>query len=161
MCLSAFLVIAPEEEKEDQETARNSVLLGHLNPAANWDHIGALDEKRIQTHSKGWMIPSSHLIYRESPQNAARRILREQLGIPDMELSGPEVVSETYPSMRHPDLEHWDLEFIFKGRLSRDTLPKSNAWVDLKFVDLSKVTKKDITRSHEDILRSSGFKIPE
>ena len=76
MCLSSFLVISEESDSR-------VVLMGHLNPKAPWDHIGALDESRIQAHSKGWMLPSSHLIVHESPQEAATRILKEQLGIDD------------------------------------------------------------------------------
>ena len=33
LCLSAFLVITDEQNS-------NSVLMGHLNPQAPWDHIG-------------------------------------------------------------------------------------------------------------------------
>jgi len=74
VCISAFLVISDIENP-------NSALMGHLNPEAPWDHLGALDSSRIEIHSKGWMLPSSHLIVYESPQDAAKRILREQLEI--------------------------------------------------------------------------------
>ena len=73
MCLSSFLVISESDSKR--------VLMGHLNPKAPSGSLGALDESRIQAHSKGWMLPSSHLIVHESPQEAAARILKEQLGI--------------------------------------------------------------------------------
>src|SRR3989442_4075768 len=52
------------------------VLMGHMNPKAPWDHIGALDPSRVEAHSRGWMLPSSHLIFLESPDEAARRIAR-------------------------------------------------------------------------------------
>src|SRR5436309_10878346 len=58
-CLSAFLVIG--------RTGRPSqVLMGHLNPSGPWDHVGALDQERAEVNSKGWMLPSSHLIDRKS-----------------------------------------------------------------------------------------------
>lgn len=50
LCLSSFLVI---------EEGNGRVLMGHLNPSAPWDDIGALDAKRAMIHSKGWMLPSS------------------------------------------------------------------------------------------------------
>ncbi len=54
-CLSAFLVVS--------KTGRpNHVLLGRLNPEAPWDYVGALDRERAERNSKGWMVPSSHLI---------------------------------------------------------------------------------------------------
>ncbi len=36
-CLSSFLILSPENNPKE-------VLMGHLNPSAPWDHIGALDE---------------------------------------------------------------------------------------------------------------------
>src|ERR1700693_1648788 len=70
LCLSAFLVIRDN---------RGKVLMGKLDPEAPWDHLGALDPKRIELHRSGWMLPSSHLIVHESPKSAAERIVKEQL----------------------------------------------------------------------------------
>ena len=157
MCLSSFLVISESDSKR--------VLMGHLNPKAPWDHIGALDESRIQAHSKGWMLPSSHLIVHESPQEAAARILKEQLGIDNrmVTLSDPKVVSEVSTPKRFPNLpQHWDIEFIFRGTLASGVqVPKSDAWTDLKFVDVNKTARSEMARSHEDILESIGFRFAD
>src|SRR2546426_302449 len=101
ICLSAFLVISQTGHPE-------RVLMGHLNPNGPWDHIGALDAERAEMNSKGWMLPSSHLMLGESPQGAAERILKEQLGLPSQALTGPHVFSEVYGAKNH-----WDLEFVF------------------------------------------------
>src|SRR5256886_9466843 len=63
ICLSAFLVISQTGHPE-------RVLMGHLNPNGPWDHIEALDAERAEMNSKGWMLPSSHLMLGESPQGA-------------------------------------------------------------------------------------------
>src|SRR5437867_12050328 len=60
-CLSAFLVIGETGHPEN-------ILMGHLDPAAPWDHVGALDPERAEANSKGWMLPSAHLMIGESPQ---------------------------------------------------------------------------------------------
>ncbi len=152
MCLSAFVVLT-------EAGSPNHVLLGHLNSNANWDHIGGLDSERVTAHSNGWMIPSCHLLLKESPQEAARRVLDEQLGLKDVALSEPKVVSEVYAPKRFPDLpSHWDLEFIFRGVLPRRELPTVTAWKELSFVDVSRTKKSEIARSHEDVLESAGFK---
>ncbi len=153
LCLSAFLLIA-EPGHPDR------VLMGHLNPAAPWDHIGALDESRTAVHSRGWMLPSSHLILHESPDAAARRIAWEQLERDDLTFSGPQVVSEVYTPRRFPNLvKHWDLEFLFRGEWPGGAAPKAAAWTDLRFVDLPSTAKTAIARSHEDILASAGWKL--
>lgn len=153
LCLCSFLVLS---EVSDPEI----VLMGHLNPKAQWDHIGALDEDRIRIHSKGWMLPSSHLMLRESPQEAARRIAREQLGLEDLRIQEPKVVSEVSTPKRFPNLpQHWDIEFIFLGSLEKSQLKSPNAWADLQFINPATTARSAIARSHEDILESAGFKV--
>ena len=153
LCLSSFVVIS-------EESNPRLVLMGHLNPEANWDHVGALDENRVEVHSKGWMLPSSHLMIRESPQEAAARIAREQFELEDLKLSSPKVLSEVYAPKRFPELaEHWDIEFIFFGGLSKKRLGKPFAWNDLRFIDSSRTKRSEFARSHEDILESAGFSI--
>lgn len=131
--------------------------MGRMNPEFAWDHIGALDPKRVEVHGRGWMLPSSHLIFQEGPQEGAQRILREQLEAPYLQLSGPQVVSEVHTPRRFPERPaHWDLEFIFRGEWPEAQPPKAPAWRELKFVDTRTVGKQNIARSHEDILASAG-----
>lgn len=141
-CISAFLIIS-KNNNPDQ------VLMGHINKKAPWDHLGALDPERVERHSKGWMLPSSALILGESPNQASKRILKEQLSLDDRHLEGPLVFSEVYGSM-----DHWDLEFLFLGEC--DEVPSNEAWSQLKFVDLTKTGRDDIARGHEDILAHVG-----
>jgi ADP-ribose pyrophosphatase YjhB (NUDIX family) len=105
------------------------------------------------------MLPSSHLIVKESPQEAARRIAREQLDLPDLAVGEPKVVSEVYAPRRFPENPaHWDLEFIFRGEVGTHEVRKARAWNDLQFVDLDVTPKSEIARSHEDILESAGLR---
>jgi len=83
--------------------------------------------------------------FRGIPQEAATRILKEQLGLENENLEGPRIISEIYG-----DEEHWDLEFLFLGEL--ENAPSHNAWLELKFVDLSKTRREEIARLHEDVL---------
>jgi ADP-ribose pyrophosphatase YjhB (NUDIX family) len=122
------------------------------------------------------MLPSSHLMIHESPQEAARRILREQLGLDGSEVAvvvslreEPRVVSEVYSSKATSAPGHWDIEFIFQGSAmpgilselnkvhTGDDLNKGRPWTELAFVDLRRTPKSGIARSHEDILESCGF----
>ena len=155
MCLSAFLVIS-------ERGTPGRILLGHLDPAANWDHIGALDAERTQVHAKGWMIPSCHLMLGESPQDAARRVAKEQLGLEDLTFGEPTIVSDSYTPRRFPDLpSHWDLEFIFRVELPRENTPRASAWLELAFVDISATSRRAMARSHEDVLESVGLRFAD
>lgn len=153
LCLSTFVLLS--------EAGRPStVLMGKMDPKADWEQIGALDPARVEAHRHGWVLPSSHLILHESPQEAAVRILREQLGLGPLRLDGPQVVSEVYTPRRFPSHHaHWDLEFLFRGTLEAGTVPSSHAWTELRFVDPATTGAETIARSHEDLLASAGFPV--
>ena len=151
LCLSSFVLLT-------STTRPTAVLMGRMDPKAPWDHLGALDAKRVEAHRHAWMLPSSHLIFRESPREAAERIVREQLTLPALPLEGPQVVSDVYAPRRFPNHgAHWDLEFLFRGSLEESRLPTSPAWSALEFVDTRKVRREEIARSHEDVLASAGL----
>ena len=148
LCLSSFVVL----------TDGGRVLMGHLDPKAPWDHIGALDSGRAAAHSKGWMLPSSHLMLYESPKDAAQRILAEQLGLEGVHLSEPMVVAEVGTPRRFPGLlKHWDFEFIFRGQGPAGSPPRSGAWTELRYIDTKATPRKEIARSHDEVLESAGF----
>lgn len=147
LCLSAFLILSRPGKP-------GQVLLGHLNPKADWEHIGALDQARAERNSKGWMLPASHLILNESPLEAAQRILREQLGGLNVRLKGPEVFSEVYG----PEA-HWDLEFVFLGETPG--VPQTSAWDELRFLDVGRARRADFARLHEDILAHVGLRVSD
>lgn len=142
ICLSAFVIISKKDNPR-------MVLMGRINEKAAWDHIGALDQGHVERHRKGWMLPSSHLICGEDPRQAASRILKEQLGLTDQQVSGPMVFSEV-----SGPLKHWDLEFVFQGE--RGEAPSHEAWKQLEFVDVTQIRKEEIARSHEEILAHVG-----
>jgi len=142
MCISAFVIVSKKGEP-------GSILLGKINKDANWDHIGALDKKRVERNSIGWMLPSSHLMLYETPEGAARRILREQLHVRDMKVSGPLTFVDTSGNENH-----WDIGFIFLGE--RESVPRSDAWRELRFVDSGSLRSEDVVRSQIDVLAYAG-----
>jgi ADP-ribose pyrophosphatase YjhB (NUDIX family) len=147
MCISAFLVISKKDEA-------SKVLVGRINKNAEWDHIGAIDGKRLERFASGWMLPSSHLIMFETPEGAARRILREQLGIRNLKLEGPLTFADTGAAYFSGMLNHWDIGFIFTAE--REALPSSDAWDELKFADVNALKRDDMVRSQLDILTYAG-----
>jgi len=142
MCLSVFVVIS-------QKGNPSGILMGRINKSAQWDHLGALDAERAERHSRGWMLPSSHLLLYESPQDAAQRVMREQLRVFDQKLDGPVTFVEAYGP-----LNHWDFEFVFQGM--RDSITPNDAWLDLRFVDVRKLKMEELVRAQADILASMG-----
>jgi ADP-ribose pyrophosphatase YjhB (NUDIX family) len=152
-CLSSFVLLSPK-------SGRERVLLGHLDPNAPWGEIGALDPKRIHLNATGWMLPSSHLLHFESPEQAAQRVLAEQLGLEEVALEAPMIFSEKYRPARHPERgDHWDLEFLFRGRLASDAEVRHRAWKELRWLDPATTPRKEFTRSHDEILENAGYRV--
>jgi ADP-ribose pyrophosphatase YjhB (NUDIX family) len=151
MCLSVFLLLGEPGQKD-------RVVLGHLNPKAPWDRIGALDAARAAQHQKGWTIPSCHLLYYESPADAAQRIAREQLDLSTVDFEGPQVISEAYtrPS-GSPNERHWDLGFVFRGTWPAGRPMQADPWTELRYVDVAHTPRSAFARSHADVLDLVGL----
>jgi ADP-ribose pyrophosphatase YjhB (NUDIX family) len=152
-CLSAFLIATHGQDP-------HRVLLGQLDPSAAWDQIGALTPDRVAAHADGWLLPACQLIYGEAPNEAAARIVREQLGGVPLQLGPPTIVSEVYAPRRRPNAGgHWDLEFVYRARCDEGPRPIPTAWKRLEFVDVRKVRRIDFRRSHDEILEGAGLPI--
>ncbi len=154
LCLSAFVVVRPNG-------VGGLALLGKVRPEADWGRIGALDAERVGRMASLWMLPSSHLILYESPEEAARRIVREQLGAELPDLAAPVVISELSARSDAPDDPHWDLGFVFEGRWPSTRFPASPAFSELAFVDVARTRRSEIGRGHADVLDRVGLRAPD
>ena len=151
-CLSVFLVIEPADRS-------GSVLMGRIDPTADWWEIGAMTRTLLQRTGERWMLPSSQLLLFESPAEAAHRVLAEQLGSPRVDLENPLVFSD--PSERPGSSgrdPHWDFHFVYRGRWKSPTAPRAPAWKQLEFVDVSRTRRAEIARDQGDVLELVGLK---
>ena len=150
MCLNVFLVLrAPDDP--------GRVLLGRVAPSPRWEEVGALDPARIASASGRWMIPASQLLLLEGPQEAARRVGKELLGMEVRSLPSPQVFSETSsrPGSTASD-PHWDLHFIFV-LAGPAAAPRSDLWQHLDYVRVSATPPADFARNHGDVLELIGL----
>jgi hypothetical protein len=151
MCLNVFLVL-----QKPGDAGR--VLLGRVAPDSRWEEAGGLDSSRLERVGTRWMLPSSQLLLLESPDAAAGRLLREQLGINPDTLPAPEVFSETYlrPGSESAD-PHWDLHFVYlmPGPASP---PRSPLWTDLEYTSVPTIPRAEFARGHGDVLELVGLR---
>jgi hypothetical protein len=151
MCLSVFLVLTPPNRPA-------AVLMGRVDPSAPWGEIGAVDPGRLRAIGDRWMLPSSQLVFFESPDEAARRILREQLASDPVPIHGPAVFSEAYPrpgsSAKDP---HWDFHFIYRGDWPSSSPLRAPAWRELAFVDVGQLRPEEMARNQGDVLSLVGL----
>jgi ADP-ribose pyrophosphatase YjhB (NUDIX family) len=151
-CLSVFLVLEPPDRP-------GAVLMGRINPNADWWEIGALDPKRFGMVGDRWMLPSCQLLLFESPADAARRILKEQLGAAPLPLEGPFTFSDPSPRPGSPGKDpHWDFHFVYRGRWGSSVPPQAPAWRRLEFVDVGRTRRAEIARDQGDVLELVGLR---
>lgn len=152
-CISTFLILS-------EEGRPSSVLVGRINPSGPWDHLEGLDAERIRAHSGGWLLPASHLLLRETPDESARRILDEMLGGARPSLDPPRVFSEVYTPRRFPETHnHWDLSFLYRGTWQGLPPRAPSIWTELRFVDVTSTGRSEFARSHEEVLANAGLEV--
>jgi len=149
VCLSAFLLVTDPNDA-------HRVLVGHVDPAADWSRFGALGGDRLVRTAKRWMLPASHLLEYEGPSEAARRIATEQLERPDLPIPEPRVVSDAYARPDAPG-RHWDFHFLYRTTWPAGAPLRARPWTGLEFVDPRAVPASEFARSHDDILRFAGL----
>lgn len=151
LCLSAFVLIGDPKNP-------NLVLLGRPAASAPWAEIGTLGPDHLESLQDRWVLPACHLIEFEAPRAAADRVAREQLGIDHLELRGPEVFSESYPSRLDPETgTHWDLHFLFRADWPRGREMVSPGFKELRLIDTRLLAAPQLGRGHGDILILAGY----
>lgn len=151
MCLSVFLVYRSADSPD-------RALLGKAEPSAPWRSLSALGPDRLARLQNDWMLPASQLLLFESPEDAARRIAREQLELELSAVPNPQVFSE---ASQRPGTEgkdpHWDLHFVYDLPWPTGRAVRAAAWKELSFLPVSKTPRSTIGRGHGDILELVGL----
>ena len=151
LCLSVFVLVGDPKNP-------NLVVLGRPAASAQWTEIGSLEPAHLESLQDRWLLPACHLVEFETPRAGAERVAREQLGLEHLELRGPEVFSESYPSRIDPESgTHWDLDFLFRADWPRDRELHSPAFKELRLIDTRLVTAPHLGRGHGDILILAGY----
>lgn len=151
MCLSVFLVV-----RDPSDGGR--VLLGKVDPSAPWWELGALGPDRIARLTSFWMLPACQLMLFESPDDAARRVAREQLDLEVAEIPSPRVFSE---ASARPGTEgrdpHWDIHYVYELPWPTGRPVRASPWKELGFLPAAKTARSAIGRGHGDVLELVGL----
>lgn len=99
------------------------------------------EEERIEQMSKT-RIPSGYLCEGERPDDAIRRIVRDQINAKRFSVSGPKVFSYNSKSDWYPGNYHWDLVFVYEVVIE-EPIKKARWWRSLEFLGQEELRKKD------------------
>lgn len=155
LCLSTFVIAR----------RGNSILLGRPLASAAWPEKGGFPKHQAEQLEKEgtWLLPATHLLMDETPDDSARRIACEWAG-----LSGKTrfVTVQSHLRLRKPGqmgytmlrkkLNHWDICFIYEMRTK--ALPKAKPWwSEMRFFSTREILKITLGRGHIDILKEAGY----
>lgn len=150
MCISVFAMLKRGRK----------VLVGVPEPHELWTSEwipGWLiyNEAELNEIYKQTRLPSSYLFEGEHPDQALRRVMRDQLEIERFSVKEPTVMSYTSPSDWYPGNFHWDLVFVYNVKTSAS--PKNLPWWrELVFLDKNDLRKRDFGWN-EDMMKDIGF----
>ncbi|MCI4360750.1 MAG: hypothetical protein L3J91_03530 [Thermoplasmata archaeon] len=154
LCLNAFVMLSPAGTP-------TQVLMGIVDPTAPWRAIGGVTPQRLRELSTRWMLPSRQLFLFEAPQTAAEVLVKEQLEIDTLELTGPSVYSEAWTRPTPAGTgQHWDIHFVFRGEWPDGRPLRASPWLKLEFHETSRTDRSQVGRGHTDVLELAGFPVP-
>ncbi len=147
-CISSFIIA----EKEGR------VLVGKMSSPDIWVSrflVGSAFAPKYAASGK-WLLPASHLKFGESPDEAAQRILREQLLVEAQDLNLVGIQSHISGEPGNIEDAHWDLCIIYTA-----TIPEPSTvleWFsELRYVPARNLRVSDFTRGHGDVLEQLGL----
>lgn len=152
VCLSAFLVV---------RNRKGDVLLGRPRRHRAWPERGCLPYWRLEPlmETNSWVLPASHLLMEEHPEQAAARVARVWARLPRVAPRLIALDSSRMPTGRsvgrgrgRRPLYHWAVGFVYEVRTDRSPLP-APWWREIRFVPVNQLRRLRIGRSHRDLLR--------
>lgn len=147
-CLSSFLVMR----------GKGGILVGKMAKPERWVEKFFVGESYApQAVSSGkWVLPASHLQFGERPEDAATRILTEEVQAKKRKMRLLQVQSHLSEDPSDPEAAHWDICFVHGGTLS-GPLKRPEWFSELKFVNTKNLTTDDFARGHGDVLKKLGI----
>jgi ADP-ribose pyrophosphatase YjhB (NUDIX family) len=128
MCISAFALVR----------RGGKFLLGIPRQNQRWisEWISAwavYSKEELEEAFTQWRLPSCYIREGEHPEDAVRRVIRDQLGLKKFTVSGPRVFSYAWPSDWYPGNDHWDLVLVYRVKTS-ERIKRLPWWKELSFV---------------------------
>lgn len=148
-CISAFLVLR----------GKDGILLGKMVKPEIWVEKFYVGEKFAPQYvaSNKWILPASHLEYGERPEDAAMRVLTQEVGVRKPgKLTFRQVQSHLSKDPNDPEAAHWDLCFVYEGTLG-DKVERPEWFSELRYVRPEGLTSQDFARGHGDVLKEYGL----
>ena len=125
----------------------------HRKWRAEWQpNLSVYRKEDQEAEFQAWRLPASYLYEGEHPEETARRVMRDQLGIVARRLGDPAIYSFYDPSRWYPGHRHYDLCFVYE--VQRSGAPRKPVWWQrLEFVDMRFLRKETLGSGMSDLVK--------
>ena len=152
-CLSSFVIVSNGQR----------ILVGKMDRPEIWIERFLVGPKfaSVYAASGKYVLPARHLHWYESPFEAARSVLRDQVGfdVPGNKISLVDVQSYVSGDVNdEKEPHHWDICFLYRVQVSKSMAAKLRRpeWFsELAFKPLGSLKQEDFTRGHGDVLQTA------
>jgi hypothetical protein len=153
-CLSSFVVVS----------RGSRILVGKMARPEIWIERFLVGPKFAPTYagSGKYLLPARHLHWYESPLDAARSVLVDQVRLaPRGRITLVDVQSHVSGDVAdEKEPPHWDICFLYRVQVSEKeaaSLTRPEWFSELAFRPLSGLKPDDFTRGHGDVLEMAGM----
>jgi ADP-ribose pyrophosphatase YjhB (NUDIX family) len=141
------------------------ILVGRMDRPEIWVEKFLVGPARAKVYADSgkYVLPARHLHWYESPFEAARSVLRDQVGldVPANRISLVDVQSHVSGDVNdEKEPPHWDICFVYKVQVPKSQAAKLRRpeWFsELAFKPLGGLKQQDFTRGHGDVLQMAGM----
>ena len=151
-CASSFVLV------RNGGTVLAGVARDHRKWRDQWQpNINAYRPRDQEAEFRAWRLPAAYLYEGEHPDDAARRVLKDQLRVPPKKLERPAIYAFYDPSSWYPRARHYDLCFVYEvsGSPPRE-LP--TWWQRLEPVTPRFLRSQELGSAMSDLLRVLAFR---
>jgi hypothetical protein len=151
VCISSFVVV---------NDGNGRILAGRMDQLDVWlDRFYANPTTAPTFLASGkLLLPASHIVWYESPLDAADRVLKEMALIDDVpknKITLVDVQSHLRPSAKDQNVPHWDICVLYSVDSYNGKLKQPGWFRDFGFK--KDLKPDDFTRGHGDILKEAGM----
>ena len=154
-CLSSFVLVS----------SGRRILVGKMDRPDIWVERFLVGPKfaPVYATSGKYVLPARHLHWYEAPLEAARSVLKDQIGL---EVQGDRISLVDVQSHVSGDINdekeppHWDICFVYQTQVSKnqaERIRRPEWYSELAFKPLRSLKQDDFTRGHGDVLQMAGM----
>ncbi|HEX9710505.1 MAG TPA: hypothetical protein VGB42_11155 [Candidatus Thermoplasmatota archaeon] len=143
VCLSTYIV----------SEAGDGLLVGRRANDPRWEQLDHAHPVDPQVGTTLWVLPATHLLVGETPSQAAKRVAKDQLLAPWLQLEDGGTFAHLRPSVEGDP--HWELAFVFETEL---TVSKAPPWfTELRGLQRRYLRYESFAAGHGDIAADMGY----